>query len=310
MMANKVADVGVEAIAAKGWIKAHKWLLLRRVSQVSILALFLVSPMLVQSLDEMWIIKGNLSSSVVLDVVPLTDPYVLLQGLVSGDVIPETAAVIGAVIVIVFYLLVGGRVYCSWVCPVNMITDAAAWLRRKLGIREKSHISRSTRYWMLGLTLILPLLVGGIVWELVNPVSLMYRGILFGIGTAWAALVGIFLFDLLVSNDGWCGRICPVGAFYSLLGTKSPLRIVAVRREQCNDCMDCFVICPEVQVIKPALKGEEQGIGPVIMASECTNCGRCIDVCEKDVFSFGSRFTNNQVAAAGREGRTQHSVGS
>jgi ferredoxin-type protein NapH len=28
----------------------------------------------------------------------------------------------------------------------------------------------------------------------------------------------------------------------------------------------------------------------VILASNCTNCGRCIDVCSKDVFVFGTRF--------------------
>ncbi len=298
-MANRIESVGAEAVAAKGWYKANKWLILRRVSQLSILGLFIISPFLVDVLDELWIAKGTLSSSVILGVVPLTDPYVLIQGMVSGDVKPEIVGLVGALIVIAFYLLVGGRVYCSWVCPVNMITDAAAWLRRKLGLKDKSHISRSTRYWMLGLTLILPLVAGGIVWELVNPVSLLYRGILFGMGTAWMALVGIFLFDLLISNDGWCGRVCPVGAFYSLLAVKSPLRVVAGKREDCDDCMDCYMVCPEVQVIKPALKGAEHGLGPVILSSECTNCGRCIDVCAKDVFRFGSRFTNNQVEAIG-----------
>ncbi|MCP4126468.1 MAG: quinol dehydrogenase ferredoxin subunit NapH [Gammaproteobacteria bacterium] len=298
-MANRIENVGAEAVAAKGWFMANKWLILRRVSQLSILGLFIISPFLVDVLDELWIAKGTLSSSVILGVVPLTDPYVLIQGMVSGDVKPEIVGLVGALIVIAFYLLVGGRVYCSWVCPVNMITDAAAWLRRKLGLKDKSHISRSTRYWMLGLTLILPLVAGGIVWELVNPVSLLYRGILFGMGTAWMALVGIFLFDLLISNDGWCGRICPVGAFYSLLAVKSPLRVVAGKRDECDDCMDCYMVCPEVQVIKPALKGAERGLGPVILSSECTNCGRCIDVCARDVFRFGSRFTNNQVEAMG-----------
>jgi ferredoxin-type protein NapG len=37
----------------------------------------------------------------------------------------------GCAIVVVFYALVGGRVFCSWVCPVNVVTDAAAWLRRR-----------------------------------------------------------------------------------------------------------------------------------------------------------------------------------
>ena len=287
-MANMPQDLGKEAIAKKGWLAAHKWLILRRISQLGILAAFMAGPWL-----DLWIVKGNLASSLTLDTLPLTDPHILLQAMISG-VVPETTAIIGVFIVLAFYALVGGRVYCSWVCPVNMVTDAAAWLRRKLGIRGASHASRSTRYWILALTLILPLVTGGIVWELVNPVSIMFRAVVFSMGLAWILILGIFLFDLFVSRDGWCGHYCPVGAFYSLLSVRAPLRVIAVNREACDDCMDCFNVCPEAQVIKPALKGAAKGIGPVIMATQCTNCGRCIDVCAKDVFEFGNRYSRNK----------------
>ncbi|HEB94908.1 MAG TPA: quinol dehydrogenase ferredoxin subunit NapH [Sedimenticola thiotaurini] len=294
----KQAAVGAEAVEAKGWIRAHKWLLLRRISQIGILALFLISPYLVDRLDGTWVVKGNLASSMTLDVLPLTDPHILLQAILTG-ITPHKDAVIGVVIVLVFYLLVGGRVYCSWVCPVNMVTDAASWLRRRFGIRGGARIDRSTRYWMLAMTLVLPLATGAIVWELFNPVSLAFRGIVFGMGLGWMVLLGVFLFDLLVSREGWCGRLCPVGAFYALVGKASLLRVVADKREQCDDCMDCFAVCPEQKVIRPALKGADKGIGPVILAGECTNCGRCIDVCAEDVFRFGSRFSKQKVVDSG-----------
>lgn len=291
MMADKII-VGADAIATKGWFKAHQWLILRRISQLSILMLFLLGP-----LAGVWIVKGNLAASMTLDVLPLTDPHVLLQSVLSG-VTPELSALVGAIIVIGFYLLVGGRVYCAWVCPVNMVTDAAAWLRRRLGIRSASQLSRSTRYWMLLLTLVLPLLTGSLVWELFNPVSMLFRGIVFGMGLAWILIVGVFLFDLLMTKHGWCGRLCPVGAFYGLLGIGGAIRVVAAGRENCDDCMDCFVVCPESQVIKPALKGADKGVGPVILSANCTNCGRCIDVCAKDVFQFGTRFNNTMENAS------------
>ncbi len=277
---------GSDAVASKGWLVAHKWLLLRRFSQLAILALFLLGPW-----AGIWVVKGNLTSSLTLDLLPLTDPYVLLQSLMTGH-LPETVALTGALIVLVFYFLVGGRVYCSWVCPVNMVTDAAHWLRERLGITGASRLSRNTRYWILGLTLLLAATTGTIAWELVNPVSMLHRGLIFGMGLAWAVVVAVFLLDLFVSRRAWCGHLCPVGAFYSLLGRYSPLRIRAAAREQCNDCMDCFAVCPEPQVIRPALKGAEKGIGPVITNANCTNCGRCIDVCAKDVFVFGWRFHN------------------
>lgn len=277
--------IGAEAVAAKGWLGAHKWLLLRRVSQLSILALFLLGP-----LAGIWIVKGNLTFSYTLDFLPLTDPFVLLQSLLTRHM-PEMKAFAGAVIVLVFYMLVGGRVFCSWVCPVNMVTDAAAWLRSRLGIKGGARISRRTRYWILAMTLALAAATGTLAWELVNPVSMFHRGIIFGLGSVWAVILAIFLLELFVMQDGWCGRLCPMGAFYGLIGKVSLVRAAAVRRTACNDCMDCFAVCPEPQVIRPALKGVD-GAGPVILAGACTNCGRCIDVCSKDVFAFGTRFGN------------------
>ena len=274
---------GVEAIAAKGWLAAHKWLFLRRSSQVGILLLFLVGPWF-----GIWIVKGNLNFSYTLNFLPLTDPYVILQSLLARQV-PEKLALIGVTIVVLFYLLVGGRAYCSWVCPVNLLTDFAYWLRVRLGLKGSAHISRPTRYWMLGMTLVAAAVTGSIAWEMVNPVSMMHRGLIFGLGLAWTVLLAVFLFDLFVMRHGWCGHLCPVGAFYSLIGRLSLTRIKLPARAACNDCMDCFAVCPEPQVIRPALKGIG-GTPPVILEANCTNCGRCIDVCSKDVFTFGTRF--------------------
>jgi ferredoxin-type protein NapH len=302
-MANMPQDVGKEAVQSKGWFGAHKWLIFRRISQLGILAIFVAGPWF-----GIWIVTGNLASSLTLGTLPLTDPYILLQAMISG-VTPESAAIIGAIIVLVFYALVGGRVYCSWVCPVNMVTDAASWLRRKLGVRGASHASRSTRYWLLAATLILPVITGGIVWELVNPVSIMFRGIVFSLGLAWVLVLAVFLFDLLISRDGWCGHYCPVGAFYSLLSQRALLRVSASKRDACDDCMDCFNVCPEPQVIKPALKGSANGIGPLIEGNQCTNCGRCIDVCAVDVFQFSNRYsTDSNSGTQSAEALSKHTI--
>jgi len=284
---------GAEAIAEKGWLAAHRYLILRRLSQLGILALFLLGP-----LAGIWIVKGNLASSLTLDVLPLTDPLVLLQVFVSAH-IPETTAIIGALIVVVFYMFVGGRVYCSWVCPVNIVTDTAEWLRRKLKIKNSANFSSRTRYWLLGGIFLVAAVSGSVAWELINPVSMVYRGLVFGMGLAWGVVAAVFLLDLFVGRRAWCGRLCPVGAFYGLLGEGAVLRVSAARREQCDDCMDCFAICPEHQVIRPALKGADKGIGPVITSGNCTNCGRCIDVCARDVFEFTTRLPKFRQVVSG-----------
>lgn len=282
-----------EAIEAKGWWGAHRWLVLRRLTQLSVLALFLVGPWF-----GWWIVKGNLNYSLTLGTLPLADPLAVLQLLATRHV-PERNAIIGVCIVLAFYLLVGGRVYCAWVCPVNVVTDAASALRRKLDIRGGGDMPRQTRYWILALILVLAATTGGIVWELVNPVSLLPRGLIFGMGAGWLLIGGIFLFDLFVMKRGWCGHLCPVGAFYSLLGRWSLVRVSATKREACNNCLDCFIVCPEQQVIRMPLKGASKGVGPMILDSNCTSCGRCIDVCSKDVFTFVPRFAPNETTPTG-----------
>jgi ferredoxin-type protein NapH len=285
--------IGQEAVAAKGWWLAHKWLVLRRAVQFGILAAFFAGPWF-----GIWIVKGNLTYSLTLNILPLTDPFVLLQSLVAGHV-PEKLALAGVAIVVAFYLLVGGRVYCSWVCPVNLVTDAARWLRERFGIKGGAHVSRSARYWILGLTLLLAGITGTLAWELVNPVSMLHRGLIFGLGAGWMVILAVFVLDLFVMNRGWCGHLCPMGAGYSLLGTFSPLRVAATKREACNDCMDCFAVCPEPLVIKAPLKDGDKGTGPAILAPQCTKCGRCIDVCSKDVFAFGIHSRNAAAPLAG-----------
>ena len=271
------------AVNAKPWWKRQRWLLLRRVSQLGIFTLFLLGP-----LAGVWIVKGNLSASVTLGVLPLTDPFVLAQTLAARHV-PELSALVGAGLVVAFYALAGGRVFCAWVCPVGVVTDTAAWLRRRLGINTGRAPRGHLRHWLLGAVLLASAVAGWPVWESVNPVSLTQRALVFGGGVAWGVTAAVFLFDLLVAPRGWCGHLCPMGAAYALIGRASLLRVSARHSSRCNDCADCYAVCPEPQVIPIALKGKD-GASPVILDAACTNCGRCIDVCGPDVFTLTHRF--------------------
>ena len=287
-MAPDVTSSTPSAPAMRSLWSRQRWLLLRRFSQLLVLFTFVSGPWF-----GLWIAKGNLSSSLILDVVPLTDPYLLLQTLASGHW-PYTTAFTGAAIVLAFYLLLGGRVFCSWVCPLNMVTDAAAWCRRKLGIKTGRVPDANTRYWLLGGTLVGAALTGILVWEWVNPVSFIQRSLIFGLSGGFWLVAGIFIYDFVLASRGWCGHLCPMGAFYSLLGRSALLRVSAARRTACDDCMDCFVVCPEPQVIRPALKQVGQK-SPLILSSNCTACGRCIDVCDLQVFKMTHRFDQRSV---------------
>lgn len=263
-------------------LEKKRYLLLRRLVQLTVLTAFAAGPWL-----GIAIARGTLASSLWFDWLPLSDPFVLLQSLAAGHPIAATA-VTGGLIIALFYALIGGRAFCGWVCPVNMVTDAARGLRRTLGWRKAKAltIDKRLRHWVLAGALLLSLLGGIVAWELLNPINAILRAVVFGLwGAGIAAVVAIFLFDFLLLSNGWCGHVCPVGAFYGLAGRPGLVRIAAVRREACNDCGDCFNYCPEPQVIGPALRGTG-GHGIHIRDTDCLRCGRCIDVCEQRVFAF------------------------
>ncbi len=278
--------VGDEAVQVKGWWKSHPWLVLRRLSQALILGLFLLGPV-----AGVWLIKGNLSSSMTLGVLPLTDPLTFLQMLVAHRG-TEASALIGVAWVVAFYALVGGRLYCSWVCPVNVVTDAASWLRRRLNIRT-GRPPMALRVALVPCILVASAITGVAVWEWVNPVSLTHRALIFSHVAALGAAAAVFFYDLLVAPRGWCGHLCPVGATYALLGQKSLLRVSAQSSSRCNACADCSAVCPEPQIIPLALKGKGDA-SPLIQDLNCTQCGRCIDVCAPSVFVFTHRFDSQR----------------
>jgi len=283
---------GSSVVEQKGWFAAHKWLIARRVSQAIFIAVFFIGP-----LTGFWLVKGTLASSITFDVLPLSDPFIFLQSLISGHVM-EQSGLIGALIVTVIYFLLGGRIFCSWVCPINAISDTATWLRRKLGWAKTGiRLRRKTALWVMVGVLVTSGITGTIAWEFINPVTMLHRSIVFGgfasFGLAWAVLAGLFLVELVGGDRVWCSKLCPVGALYGLLGRFSLMKVSASKRAACNDCMDCYAVCPEAHVISPALKGEKDNRGPVILSGDCTNCARCMDVCSEDVFKFSLRNRNN-----------------
>jgi ferredoxin-type protein NapH len=262
-------------------LREYKFLVLRRLSQVSIMLLFVAGNMLGWSL-----LRGNLSTSKVLDTVTLTDPYAMLQILASGHFV-SGEALLGALIIVLFFGLIAGRAFCSWVCPINIVTDFAAWLRKMTGLdvfRKSPGISRKTRYWVIAASLAVSLATGIAAFEWISPISMLHRGIIFGMGMGWTLVLAVFFFDLFVQKDGFCGHICPLGGFYSLMTRFSLLR-VRHNSEKCTLCMKCLEVCPEEQVLPMIGK-----TSIAVTSGECTNCGRCIEVCDDDAMKFGMRI--------------------
>jgi ferredoxin-type protein NapH len=268
-------------------MKNIKYLLLRRTTQIGLLFLYFSAN------AYGWnILAGTFGTSMIFGTIPLADPYTTLQVLATGFVLGADV-LLGAAIITLFYFVIGGRAFCSWVCPINMVTDLANWIRRKLNLDKEEvnyrFMKRSARYWIMVVGLIISAVVGIAAFEVFSPITIMQRGIVFGFGMGAAVIIAIFLFDLFGVKNGWCGHLCPLGASYSLIGKYSLIR-VKHNADTCTACMECKVVCPEKQVLHMITK---ESIS--VTDGECTNCGRCVDVCNDDALEFSIRsFTKNK----------------
>ena len=267
-------------------IYRHRWLLSRRLVQIFILLGFVVTYPVVGKLAI-----GNLSSSVWFDAITLTDPFIFLQSLLAGSSI-ALPALIGVAITGGFYIVFGGRIYCSWVCPINLVTDAAHWLKQKLHIKDNLSISKKLRTTVLIAALALSLLGGTLAWEIINPITLLQREIMWTSFAGSLILLSIFLFDLLISRRGWCGHICPVGAFYAFIGRYGRLRITATEPGSCKGsaCSACVKACPEPHVLAPLVMDKDVSV----RSGDCIRCGACLDACTSGVVKMKFHMKNDK----------------
>jgi ferredoxin-type protein NapH len=263
-------------------MRKYKYLTLRRITQIAVLLLFFSG-----NAYGWHVLRGNLSSAKLLDAIPLSDPFAVLQSYSAGASL-ATDAIIGAFLILLFYAVLGGRTFCGWVCPVNMVTDLANKIRTFFNLDNtwKSwDIKRGVRYWVIALSLTISAILGVAAFEWISPIGALHRGIIYGIGAGWTFVLVVFLFDLFAVKNGFCGHICPLGGFYSLTCRFGFLRI-GYDKDKCTSCMKCIEICPEQQVLH--MVGKQSG---AVLSGECINCGRCIEVCEEDAVSFSSIYS-------------------
>jgi ferredoxin-type protein NapH len=108
-----------------------------------------------------------------------------------------------------------------------------------------------------------------------------HREIIFGLGMGFTALAGHLPVRSADPENGWCGHLCPLGAFYSLVGKTALLR-VRFDTHTCTHCGECAKVCPEPQVLN-LKKLDERGY---VFSGECSNCGRCSPICPEGSLKF------------------------
>ncbi|MDD3462594.1 MAG: NapH/MauN family ferredoxin-type protein [Sulfurospirillaceae bacterium] len=205
--------------------------------------------------------------------------------------------VIGTVSIVLVYLIIGGRTYCSWICPYGLFSEIGEKfhdiLVSKKIIKEREFDHR-VKYIFWAIFLALAFTSGYLVFEVINVVGILSRFIAYGWSVALAWVLAVFLVEVFFARRAWCKYLCPIGATYGILGWVSATRIEW--NDNCDHCMACHDVCFENHVLEITKKKydeqrKEKGIKKeIVLNGDCTLCGRCIDVCHADALSYTFRL--------------------
>ncbi len=267
-------------------VNTHKWRNIRWGFLIFINLLFFLSYHL-----GFGILEGSLSGSRLVGIY-LMDPYNTLQELIIGSrvgYIPNltTNFWIGVIVILTFYWLLGGRAFCSWVCPYHLLAEIGEkvhnYFVHKKNIKERTY-NNALKYVFWVVFLILAFLTKVLVFETINPVGILSRALIYGPGLALLWVIALLLFEIFGIKRFWCRYVCPIGTTYSFLGDISPVG-VKFELDNCAYCRDCQDVCLVPHELWFTQKGKATR-NVHYTGGDCTKCGLCIDVCAGRALSF------------------------
>ena len=217
---------------------------------------------------------GTLSSSSLFGIT-LLDPFTMLQTLAAAKTF-ELEWLIGALPFLVVYGLIRGRVFCGWVCPVNLFLEIIDFLRKKLRIKvEERVLPRHVKVYVAVGVLVLSLLLSFPVFEALSPISFLNKGLVLGSLVGGVTLLAIIVVELFWGHRVWCRSICPLGGFYEVVG-KVGLVNVRIDHDKCIGCNKCKGACLcDPEILDAVVAGEDV----MVRAGDCMLCGKCVEAC-------------------------------
>lgn len=194
---------------------------------------------------------------------------------------------IGTTTVLIMWALLGGRSFCSWVCPYHLLAEWVEylhlWLAKKRLVKDRT-FHRGVRPFFYLVFALLALLTGYTVYETISPTGILSRALIYGPGVALLWVLALLLFELFVSRRAWCRYVCPIGMTYGIVGVVSPLR-VQYNVQDCHHEGDCRKVCMVPHVLSMTIRGRAPEVD-VDVGADCTRCGMCVDVCPTDSLNF------------------------
>lgn len=214
--------------------------------------------------------------------LPIGSLMSLYYFFLTGVVHPAHPAGVFILLAIIIVSFVFGKSFCSWICPVGLLSESLGdWSKKLFGRQLKlprwlDYPLRSLKYLLLAFFVyaIFFLMTTASLrvfldspYNVVADIKMYYFFI--DISTfAWWTLVVLFVLSFVIRNF-WCRYLCPYGA---LLGMLSLLRPFKIRRnvKSCIDCAKCAVVCPSSIKVDKVIS---------VNSDECTTCLSCLDVC-------------------------------
>ena len=244
------------------------------------------------------------------DAFSVLCPLGYLESLVAGTTFVPRAFI--SFVVILVLIVVFGRVFCAWICPMPTLQRLIPGVRgrkRKADAQVAQGVSAceatadkpagkvrrvrfDSRFGVLLGALASAAIFGFPVFCLICPVGLTFATVLlvmrlFAFGdVTWAVVVvPLVLLIEVVFLRKWCGKFCPLGALISLVsGANRTLRphvddAACLFTSKGMRCFACSKACPEhLDVRRPQLSEEALG--------NCTKCRECADACPAKAISF------------------------
>jgi len=195
--------------------------------------------------------------------------------------------VIGMVTVAILWVLLGGRSFCSWVCPYHLVAEWAEMLHVHLAKKKivRDHaFHRGIRPVLWVLFLLMALITGQTLFLTLNPIGILSRAMVYGPSLALGWVVLLLLFEVVYSRRAWCRYVCPIGLTYGVMGAAAPVR-VSYTLENCAHEGECRAVCEVPHVLEMTIKGRAEDV-KVPVGPDCTRCGMCIDKCPTNSLNF------------------------